>query len=73
MGDAGRKFRIGDRVRTTVEWKRRAQPKVWPEEGTVCGFSRDGRLVRVKRDAVKRASSYHPDFWVLAAHDQEPQ
>ncbi len=60
------RFRLGQRVKRTplamecrIDWRSPAS-----RLGTVVGFSRDGRYVRVRLDGNKEPSNYHPDFWM---------
>ena len=67
-GAARKKFKRGDRVVTTpdyAEWFKRDSRNAGPYSGTVVGFSKDGALVRVRKDGNKAGGSYHADFWGL--------
>ena len=66
---ARKKFKLGDRVCTTADYTEwfKYDPRNCTVKhaiaGTVSGFSKDGALVRVRKDGRKSDSGYHPDFW----------
>ena|SRR3990167_4892935 len=64
---AKNKFALGDRVRLSDEWVEKSTK--YPRTGTVVGFSRDGRLVRVLRDDQKTPTSWGADLWDLIQGD----
>lgn len=60
-------FHLGDRVCLTLAGEarilsgRRGSNRA--TGGIVCGYSRDGRCVRVKRDGSVTIEAYHWTFW----------
>jgi biotin-(acetyl-CoA carboxylase) ligase len=52
---AARSFHVNQRVRVTMH----EEPE---RRGTVRGFARDGRCVRVQIDGLKTVTNFHPDF-----------
>lgn len=57
---------IGTVVKMTPEGKRAAGGINPDAAGVVMGYSRDGLLVKVKRDGQKSTSTYSTRFWVAA-------
>ena len=49
-------FNRGDKVKSSDEWTRK------PFIGTVCGFSRDKKEVRIKRNSAIDAININPIF-----------
>lgn len=66
--DARAMFSIGQRVKPTVDGADVFRNRLWflaGKHGTVVGFTRDGRSVRVAIDGQAKASvsAYAPNFW----------
>jgi hypothetical protein len=60
-------FKKGDRVKMTARAiQNRLDGPRHITTGTVTGFSRDGKFLRVQRDGIKETSGYAPIFWELA-------
>lgn len=56
-------FSIGDRVQSSdyaIQCNINRRKRV---QGTVVGFSKDPRCMRVRRDSVKHGSTYYHGFW----------
>lgn len=71
MNGARDKFKEGDRVVMNDDALRTFSHRRLSRTGVVVGFiDRSPYLVRIKRDLVKNASTFHMDFW---AHDTERQ
>ena len=72
---ARKKFKRGDRVVTTAEYAKHfkwdSQRNRGPFYGVVAGFSKDGALVRVRKDGNESGGNYHPDFWEVAIEWEE--
>jgi hypothetical protein len=58
---AKEKFRVGQRVRMTLDRVLRFPRS--PETGVVIGFGHQPDVVRVRRGGLKVVSAYHMDLW----------
>jgi hypothetical protein len=64
--NARNKFELGDRVGVTALGTQRhiGQESL---RGTVVGFSRDTKCVRIIKDGTKYPMTYHQDFWYVVS------
>ena len=64
--DATNKFQLSDWVEMTDDGRKQFRP---PYEGTVTGFSRDKRFVRITKRNQKSQGTYHPSFWYVVRRE----